>query len=946
MLRIFLTFTILFSTLFSVQDIHLKAADDVDSQEILALAKKRAEFDWSVWKRIPTLHQGRIKPLDTLADEIATIITGRSYWEEPDPEINIKYRAPELLFAWISERDKWLDKSVIRCEFRPLRKLFSTEEHPIKEEGKFVAVSDILDLKLFLEKGERKFHSEKAFKEIQKVIQILGHPDPKKRDPSRVGKGAAEKALNKNLASFIRHFQLFLSVSEGRNIYVVPGLDPRTLAKQFDTDNQISSWVPLSDLLKQEEGLRRSKTEEGMEFVQSSLEPTVTALLAKNPEEFVIAIRSIEYPVGPIPQFAQLLKLKAPIMTVMKNVKTNFEAASNSYQTGDTSEFSNSMKSFSRNLRELAEEISIVRPKLTPPEPKSIDFGKNFQSVIWSERVYKPLELDKRVIESSAYPPKNAVDMEITYNKYQPFRSAWIFFLVALIFIAISGMVKIERTVFFLGVLVSLSGIAYSTWGFTLRGIIAGRPPVTNMYETVIWVSFVVAVLGTWFCVIPFIWPGLSWSWRLAGLPLRVKRNSEGKLTGIEADRLSEADKSNFLSSMKTPIQLLVSVIRIGAGGYMLWVLTSSETSFKIIDPLPVLSGKSFSINSLVIWCLGMGTAITAAWYLPRTVLALCGSVITIIPEAFRNKTKLWTSTIDRKYFLLGALPVACMGMMLAHFVGVSSPDILNPRIGSITAVLRNNYWLTIHVLTIVSSYGAGALAWGLGNIALLYYFLGKYQKGVSLSAAATEPPVDGLKERIRKTGKALSPSEIGTTLGSGFKKMAGGDEHLEYSKVRPPREVNTLATYSYKSMQVAVLLLAAGTILGGLWADVSWGRFWDWDPKEVWALICLLVYIVVLHGRFAGWTGTFGTNAGAVLCFSAVMMSWYGVNFVLPKIHGWLNGTGEAKSVGLHSYASGDESGLGIILLCVGLNILLLMAAWARYYVETIQSNKPSDKK
>ena len=73
----------------------------------------------------------------------------------------------------------------------------------------------------------------------------------------------------------------------------------------------------------------------------------------------------------------------------------------------------------------------------------------------------------------------------------------------------------------------------------------------------------------------------------------------------------------------------------------------------------------------------------------------------------------------------------------------------------------------------------------------------------------------------------------------------------------------------------VAVLLLAAGTILGGLWADVSWGRFWGWDPKEVWALISLLVYLAVLHGRFAGWFNNFGLVAGTVIGLSMIVMSW-----------------------------------------------------------------------
>src|SRR5438309_8468315 len=52
-----------------------------------------------------------------------------------------------------------------------------------------------------------------------------------------------------------------------------------------------------------------------------------------------------------------------------------------------------------------------------------------------------------------------------------------------------------------------------------------------------------------------------------------------------------------------------------------------------------------------------------------------------------------------------------------------------------------------------------------------------------------------------------------------------------------------------YRVLQLGVLLLAAGTILGRVWANYSWGRFWGWDPKETWALIALLCYILALHG-------------------------------------------------------------------------------------------------
>jgi hypothetical protein len=99
---------------------------------------------------------------------------------------------------------------------------------------------------------------------------------------------------------------------------------------------------------------------------------------------------------------------------------------------------------------------------------------------------------------------------------------------------------------------------------------------------------------------------------------------------------------------------------------------------------------------------------------------------------------------------------------------------------------------------------------------------------------------------------------------------------------------------FIYRAMQIGVLLLATGTILGGVWANYSWGRFWGWDPKETWALVTLLCYLALLHGRLAGWWKGFGLAVGSVACFLSVMMSWYGVNFVLGKgLHSYGFGTG-----------------------------------------------------
>ncbi len=193
------------------------------------------------------------------------------------------------------------------------------------------------------------------------------------------------------------------------------------------------------------------------------------------------------------------------------------------------------------------------------------------------------------------------------------------------------------------------------------------------------------------------------------------------------------------------------------------------------------------------------------------------------------------------------ACSLATLGLIAAD----AAPAMMDPGIHPLVPVLRSNYWLTVHVLTITLGYAAFALTLGIGNVTLFQYM----KKGVS--SEAVQIKISGLN-------------------------------HL-----------------TYRAMQFGVALLAAGTILGGIWADYSWGRFWGWDPKEVWALIALLGYLAVLHARYTGWMRQFGFAAWTVISFSLVVMAWYGVNFVL--------------GVGLHSYgfSSGGQGwvAMGVIL-------------------------------
>ena len=114
------------------------------------------------------------------------------------------------------------------------------------------------------------------------------------------------------------------------------------------------------------------------------------------------------------------------------------------------------------------------------------------------------------------------------------------------------------------------------------------------------------------------------------------------------------------------------------------------------------------------------------------------------------------------------------------------------------------------------------------------------------------------------------------------------------------------------------------------MWADVSWGRYWSWDAKEIWALISLLVYMIILHARHCGWSSPFSLSSGAVFGFLGILWTWYGVNFVM--------------TVGRHSYGQGDGGKLAILAILGATNLLFLAAAAVRYLIDTREPCESTD--
>jgi ABC-type transport system involved in cytochrome c biogenesis permease subunit len=88
--------------------------------------------------------------------------------------------------------------------------------------------------------------------------------------------------------------------------------------------------------------------------------------------------------------------------------------------------------------------------------------------------------------------------------------------------------------------------------------------------------------------------------------------------------------------------------------------------------------------------------------------------------------------------------------------------------------------------------------------------------------------------------------------------------------------------------LQLAFYLLGVGILLGAYWADHAWGRWWAWDPKETWALITWIVYLIVIHLRFAVQRRALVTAWLSIVGFFVMLWTYWGVNLLLAGLHSY----------------------------------------------------------
>lgn len=103
------------------------------------------------------------------------------------------------------------------------------------------------------------------------------------------------------------------------------------------------------------------------------------------------------------------------------------------------------------------------------------------------------------------------------------------------------------------------------------------------------------------------------------------------------------------------------------------------------------------------------------------------------------------------------------------------------------------------------------------------------------------------------------------------------------------PKASERLRAVGYTVLYPAVFLLAFGTFFGAVWANISWGNYWAWDPKETWALNTLLIYSFALHGeRFRAPGHPRRFHLFCILAFVAVLITYFGVNLFLGGVHSY----------------------------------------------------------
>lgn len=224
-------------------------------------------------------------------------------------------------------------------------------------------------------------------------------------------------------------------------------------------------------------------------------------------------------------------------------------------------------------------------------------------------------------------------------------------------------------------------------------------------------------------------------------------------------------------------------------------------------------------------------------------------------------------------------------------------------------------------------------LAWGVGLFAVIAYLLMR-NRTVVLNAAAMSALTMALTDLLPMDRfiHPIAPVLAGTPwlaihvpiIMVGYAVLALGlvVAHMQVGFAAFGKGKGALVEKLYELlywyMFVGSFFLLAGILTGSIWAASSWGRYWGWDPKEVWSLVAFLAYMAILHLKVDKVIGTFGVAVISIAAFQTILMTYLGVNFVL--------------NVGMHSYGMGDSPVVKWMVAVALVELVFLAVAGVAY--------------
>jgi ABC-type transport system involved in cytochrome c biogenesis permease subunit len=200
----------------------------------------------------------------------------------------------------------------------------------------------------------------------------------------------------------------------------------------------------------------------------------------------------------------------------------------------------------------------------------------------------------------------------------------------------------------------------------------------------------------------------------------------------------------------------------------------------------------------------------------------------------------------------IGLFIASLGGFLLLHLAGRYDAD--GDTMGMLTAVLNSNFWLSTHIMTVTLGYAGCGAAGIAGHLYCIH--------------------------AIFAPGKNVTSEQHYRAL--------------------------------YGLLAFGLIFTTIGTVLGGMWAEQAWGRFWGWDPKENGALLIILWCAMLFHAKAGRLIGEFGMAVGTIIGLMLIMFAWLGVNLL---------------GVGLHSYGF-TSSGAAIMFGFIGVETLFLITA------------------